>query len=460
MTTTNNKKYLFEKASISKAVLYLAIPTIISQLITIIYNWADTFFVGQLNSPSQLAAVTICHPAFMITTAIANLFGIGGASAIARALGNENYSRIKKITVYSTIMAIITSLVYSLIIFLISEPLLYFLGANSENIAYTKSYLLWVVILGSLPSVINPTLAHLIRATGKAQPASIGIILGGIINIILDPLFIFVFKLNVTGAAIATFISNILACIFFIVYLYITRKKSILSFNPLNLKIKEKVALDVISTGLSGFLLSLMAVCSNASITKLMSNDSDAAISAMSIAKKVDLCIIAFAQGLAQGILPLIAYNFSSGNHKRMNQVIRFSMILTTIFSGFCIILFLIFPKPIVSFFIKDEMTVNYAKDFLRILCLSMPLTSLIFIFNTIFQATKETTRALITIILRKGLIDIPLMILLNHLIPIYGIVMSQPIVDSFSAIIAIILYITFLKKYKTLQKSNQTSYA
>lgn len=454
MTTDENKQYLFATAKVPKAVFYLAIPTIISQLITIIYNWADTFFVGQLNDTSQLAAVTICQPIFLVTTAIANLLGIGGAGAIARALGKQNYERIKKISVFSTLMAIFVSLFYSLIIFLISTPLLYFLGANDGNIESTKSYLFWVIILGSLPSVINPTLAHLIRSTGKSLPASIGITFGGVINMILDPIFIFGFHLDVTGAAIATFISNILACLFFIIYLIITRKKSILSFNIKHLKIKEKVGGDILSTGSSGFLLSLMAVCSNASITKLMSGYSDAAISAMNIAKKVDLCIIAFAQGLAQGILPLIGYNYASHNQKRMSQIIRFSILLTTIFSLVCVAIFLAFPKFLVSLFIKDTDTVNYAQNFLRILCLSMPLTSLIFIYNTIFQATKETGRALTTIIFRKGLIDIPLMIGLNVLIPIYGIVISQPIVDSFSALIAIILYLTFLKKNKKRQKT------
>ena len=137
-----------------------------------------------------------------------------------------------------------------------------------------------------------------------------------------------------------------------------------------------------------------------------------------------------------------------------MKKIIRFSMIVSITFAGICVILFSIFPKQIVSIFIKDEQTVTYASNFLRILCISMPLTSMIFIFNTIFQATKQTIRALMTILLRKGLIDIPLMILLNHYIPIYGIVISQPIVDCSASIIAIILYITFIKKQK-MQNNN-----
>ena len=442
MIVANDKQYLFEKMKVPKAVMYLVIPTIISQLITIIYNWADIFFVGQLNDTFQMAAITICYPAFMMTTALSNLLGIGGASAISRALGNNNYDKIKKISTMSLLLSIILSIIYSLIVFVLNKPLLYLLGADNDTIHFAEEYLFWVVIIGSLPSVVNYSLSHLIRATGKSQ------------SIILDPLFIFVFKLNVTGAAIATFISNLLACIYFIVYLIITRKTSILNFSLKNLKWKDKVIFDIISSGLSSFFLSLMALFSNASINKLMSSYSASAISGVNIAKKVDLCIIAFAQGFAQGILPLIGYNFAAKNGKRMKKIIRFSMIVSITFAGICVILFSIFPKQIVSIFIKDEQTVTYASNFLRILCISMPLTSMIFIFNTIFQATKQTIRALMTILLRKGLIDIPLMILLNHYIPIYGIVISQPIVDCSASIIAIILYITFIKKQK-MQNNN-----
>ncbi len=205
------------------------------------------------------------------------------------------------------------------------------------------------------------------------------------------------------------------------------------------------------TSGLSSFMMSLMAICSNASINKLMSTYSAAAISGVSVAKKIDLCIIAFAQGLSNGILPLVAYNFASKNKMRMKQIIKFSMVTLLTFSISCVIIFSLFPKVLVSIFIKDLDTVKFGSQFLRILCLSMPFTSLIFMFNTVFQATKQNGKALTTILLRKGIVDIPLMIWLNMLIPIYGVVMSQPIVDTLGATIAITLYIFYLRKEKKL---------
>ncbi len=457
MENTKNRKYLFENEKISKAVLTLAIPTIISQLITIIYNWADTFFVGQLNNTYQMAAVTICHPAFMMCTAFANLIGIGGANVISRAMGANKLDRAKKTSTTCMLFVFLFSIIYSLIIYLIREPLLLnVLGADNTTIEYCHDYLFWVVVIGGLPTILSATLAHLIRSTGKATQSSIGITIGAILNIILDPIFIFVFNMEIAGAAIATCISNAVACIYFIIYLLIQKKdNNILDFNPFNLKIKSRVSLDILSSGLSSFLMLLMAIFSNASINNLMSSYSAAAISGVSIAKKVDLCIIAFAQGLANGILPLVGYNFASKNKVRMHKIIKFSMILVLTFSISCIILFSLFPKPIVSIFIKDTETINFASSFLRILCLSMPLTAIIFIFNTVFQATKQNGKALVTILLRKGIVDIPLMIGLNIIIPIYGVVMSQPIVDVVGAIIATILYISYMSKEKKMLNEN-----
>ncbi len=448
---TIDKKDLFENTKISKAVAILAIPTIISQVITIIYNWADTFFIGQLNNTFQIAAINICHPIFMMTTALANLFGIGGASVISRAMGASNMNKVKKVATLSALGAVITSIIYSIIILIVQTPLLNLLGASTNTFTYAKDYLFWVVVIGTLPTVLNSTLAHLIRSTGLAKQASFGIMLGGILNIILDPIFIFAFKMEVTGAAIATCIANILATLYFVYYLYKTRKSTILSFSPANLKGKNKTIFEIISSGISGFCLTLMAIFSNICINKLMAGYADEAISGVSIAKKIDLCVIAFAQGLTQGVLPLIGYNFASNNFKRMKGTIYFSGLCVLIFSITCTLTFSLFPKFLVSLFIKDELTLKYGSDFLRILCLTMPMTSLVFLANTTFQATRETGKALTIILLRKGIIDIPLMLLLNHYIGLYGIILSQPIIDCFSMIIVITLYLSFNKKLNKL---------
>ena len=449
MEVKKGKHYYFEQAGVLSAIVFFAVPSVVSQLITLIYNWADTFFLGLLNNSYQISAASICHPAFMMTSAIANLFGIGGASVISRALGVKNEDRAKKMAAFSIMWAIITSLVYSLIIFIFQEPILELSGATINTMQYAKDYLLFVVILGSLPSVLNYTLSHLIRSTGKTKVASFGVILGAATNIILDPILIFTFKLEITGAAIATCLANVVSCLFFATYLIVKRKETVIGFSRDRLKIKENVFGDMFSTGISSFFLTLMAIFSNISINKLTSIYDDFAVSGVSIAKKIDMLAFSISMGISQGILPLVAYNHSSKNFKRRNAVIKGSSIILISFSLLFVIVVFPFAEFFVSLFINHQETVAYGKDFLRILCLSMPLACLLFLVNTIFQATKETKKALTVTLCRKGIVDIPLMLLLNAFIPLYGIIISQPLIDVVGTLVAIPLFINFIKKDK-----------
>ena len=214
-----DKKYYFEKAPIYSSILFFAIPTIISQLITLIYNWADTFFVGQLTNELLITAVSVCHPAFMITSVIANLFGIGGASVISRALGVNNENKVKKMATFSILWATIVGIIYSILVFALRVPILKLCGASDATMEFAEEYLFWVVVIGALPSVLSATFGHLVRSIGKTKIASFGIVLGAVTNIILDPILIYGFNMDIVGAAIATTISNVLASLFFIVYL-------------------------------------------------------------------------------------------------------------------------------------------------------------------------------------------------------------------------------------------------
>lgn len=455
MTVKKGRRYYFEEASILSAIVFFAVPSVVSQLITLIYNWADTFFLGQLNNSYQISASSICHPAFMMTSAIANLFGIGGASVISRALGIKNEDRAKKMAACSILWAIITSLVYSLIVFVFQEPILSLSGASENTMQYAKDYLLFVVIIGSLPSVLNYTLAHLIRSTGKTKIASFGIILGAVSNIVLDPILIFGFSLEIMGAAIATCLANVISCIFFIVYLIIKKKETIIGFSLRRIRIKENVFSDMFSTGISSFFLTLMAIFSNISINKLTSSFDDFAVSGVSIAKKIDMLAFSISMGLSQGILPLVAYNHSSKNYDRRNKVIKGTSLIMLIFALAFVIVVFPFSDFFVSLFINHEETINYGKDFLRIMCVSMPISCLLFLLNTIFQATKETKKALTITLCRKGIVDVPLMLILNSFFPLYGIVLSQPLIDIIGMLVAIPLFISFIKKSRNEENKN-----
>ena len=195
---------LFENTPIPKAVCRLAIPTIISQLISMIYNLADTYFVGQLNDPNQVAAVSIAFPAVMMITALTNFFGIGGRGLFSRYLGTREYDKARNVSSFCFYTSIGVCALYCIAALIFIDPLLNLLGASSATMAFSRTYALWVVVIGGIPSMLSMLLGNLIRAEGASRQASVGMSMGGILNIILDPILMFVFKLGVRGAAIAT----------------------------------------------------------------------------------------------------------------------------------------------------------------------------------------------------------------------------------------------------------------
>lgn len=212
-----SEKYLFEAMPVAKAVATLAIPTIISQVVTMIYNLADTFFIGQLGDPTMVAAVSLVSPWFNLLTALGNLFGLGGSSLISRMLGAKNHRDIKHAAAFSVWGGAAATLIFSLITFLARTPLLNFLGASPDTYGYAESYLIWVVVFGGVPTMVSLTLGHLLRSEGHARQASMGMMFGGILNVALDPVLIFGFHMAVAGAAIATALSNAASVVFFVI---------------------------------------------------------------------------------------------------------------------------------------------------------------------------------------------------------------------------------------------------
>lgn len=457
MTKAAIKEQLFTSAPINKAIISLAVPTIIAQLITVVYNMADTFFIGQLNDANQVAAATFAMPVFMLLTAFANLFGIGGASTISRFLGANNKEKAKQTASFCILTATFVALLYGIIVIVLKKPILSILGTDEKTADFCASYILWTVGIGAVPTVLNAELAHLIRAEGYSLQAGFGVILGGILNIILDPIFIFVFKLEITGAAIATMLSNVIATLFFLCFLFKIRKNTTITPSPEFFTLKEGIPAEVITVGLPGCLMTMLSTVSNLTLNKIISNYSNEAVAGMGIAKKIDLLAFAIAQGLTQGVLPLIAYNFSSGNHKRMLKALKVMLIycLLISFAGMALMFFA--AKPLTRCFIDNAATIECGQTFLQILCLACPTTALNFLAITIFQATGKKIQPLFLTVLRKGGLDIPLMLILNNFSGINGIAWATPLADIAAFILATILVIPYLKKISTNQQQNIT---
>ncbi len=445
-----DNKYLYEKMPVGKAVISLALPTVLSQIVHVIYNMADTFFIGQLNDTAQVAAATLAMPLFILMAGIANLLGIGGSSLISRSLGVGDRSKAEKTASFCIWTAGAIAVAYGLLLIPLKPYLLPFLGTTETTYDYCYEYLFWTVTVGSVPSVLSTCLAHLIRAQGLSKQAAFGMALGGVLNIILDPIFLFALKMDLVGAAIATTISSVISFIYFIIVIYRRRRELSVSANPKLFTLKEGIPKEVFMVGLPNFAMNLMAILSGIFLNVLMSSYSDAAISGMGIAKKIDTLTFAVAMGMTQGVISLIGYNYAAKNYKRMIEAVKkcllYTMIMaviTTVFLYFCAV-------PVSRFFIDDGQTVEYGQEFLKVICIICPMQTISLASIMVFQAVGKKAQPLILSFMRKGAIDIPLMFLLNRLVGIMGIPWATPISEMIACIVAIIITIPLLKRFKT----------
>lgn len=438
-----------------KAVLSLAIPSILSMLVTMIYNLADTFYIGQTGDPNQVAAVTISFAGFMVLNAFGNLFGIGGGSLISRLLGEKKAEDAKKVSVFSAFGVIITTLIYMIILFFFMDPIITLLGGSPATSGYSEDYLFWTVVVGGIPTALSIVIGHLLRSEGAAKSSSAGIIIGGLINLILDPIFIFTLDMDVAGAAIATMLSNVGVLLFYGVVLYRMRKRSVLSFNPKDLKITKKITVQVFSVGLPAAAATVLAIVANASLFNLFADYGEIPVAAMGIVKKIDSIPFNIAMGLAQGILPLVAYNYAAKKYDRMKAISSFSRIVAAIFAVFSIVIFELIPAELVRFFIPDDETVRLGAQFLRIACLGMPSMVLFFLMNTTFQAMGKGVQSLVLVFCRQLFFNLPILFLLNAVIGMDGLTWTQPVADTLAFIIAFIMFEFTVKQLKN-EQANQ----
>ena len=452
-TVGTREKTIFEDMPIKRAVISLAVPTVISQLIVLIYNMADTWFIGQTRDAHQVAAVTVCYPIFMLLNAIANLFGIGGGSLISRLLGKNDYKNAGKVATFTLWASGIFTLIYSIVIFFIGDVLLQMLGTDRETFGYASDYLFWTVVLGGFFTVLNLVVANLIRAEGGAKIASIGMSVGGILNIVLDPIFIFVLKLNVAGAAMATGLSNAVSLVYLLHYYKKTRKGSAVKATLRPQMVDGENFRQLLSIGTPAALTILLASVSNSVLLNIMSAYSSVAISGVGVMQKVEIIPFQIAQGISSGVLPLIAYNYAADRRKRMRDAIRFAISMELVIAVMSLVILELFSSSVVGFFGPDAATIDYGSSFLRLRVLALPFITVEFTLIAVFQGIGGARQAFVLSLLRKGIVDLPLMLLANRLWPMYGVMLVQPFMEFLGATIALYMY---HKLHQTDTKKNR----
>ena len=310
---------LFEKVPVPKAVATMAVPTMISMLVVVIYNMADTFFIGQTQDPLQVAAVSLATPVFMIFMALGNLFGIGGSSAISRALGEKRKDRAWHISSFCCYGALGLGVIVAVCSVLGMEGILGLIGASENTIGFARKYLL-IISIGAPTILFSTAFANILRGEGAARESMVGNLLGTIINIVLDPVMILMLGWGVTGAALATIIGNIAACLFYLQYFL--RKKSTLSISWKYFKVGEGIAKSVVAIGIPASLNNILMSFANIILNQALVGYGDTPVAAMGVALKSNMLVVLLQIGLCVGIQPLIGYNYGAGNKKRLMQVV------------------------------------------------------------------------------------------------------------------------------------------
>ena len=428
-----------------RAVRIMAVPTVISQLIVLIYNMADTFFIGRTNDPYMVAGASLILPLFNITLSFSGLAGVGGGALISRLLGEKRPEEARKVYSFCVWLALSLSMLFSLGTLLFMRPLILLLGAGDDTYAYASAYAFFVIVCGGVPTVLSNTLSNLIRSVGESKKAGLGITIGGLINIVLDPLFMFVLLprgMEIAGAGAATCLSNCIVCAYFIVVLArLGKAEPVLRLcPPQNVPARRSIA-GIFTVGVPSAIVTFLFDLDYIVIDRLMSGYTDIALAAIGIVLKAERLPLNIGIGICQGMVPIIAYNYSAKNYGRMNAVKRYSLRLGLVCAAVSIALYQLFAGQIMGVFIDDAQTVALGTGFLRARVLATPLRVLCFFHVHLFNGFGEGKYALFLGVMRWLAFNIPMLYLLDALFGMYGVVWAQLAADTLAVALSLWVY-------------------
>lgn len=411
-----------------------------------------------MNDPVQNAAVTLAAPLLLAFNAVNNLFGIGSSSMMSRALGRKDYDTVYRSSAFGFYASLICSLLFSLLYGVLQSPILVMLGANAETIQATADYLFWTVLLGSAPSILNVVLAYLVRAEGSSLHASIGTMCGCLLNIVLDPIFILPWGLNLgaAGAGCATCLSNTVACLYFFVLLFVKRGKTYVCIKPSMFRPSKQIVKGVCGVGIPASIQNLLNVTGMTILNNFTSAYGSDPVAAMGIAQRVNIVPFQIAMGFSQGIMPLISYNYTSGNIKRMKKTFMFTAKISLGFILAVMLTFVFAAEPIISMFMKNESIVAYGAAFQRGFCFALPFLCIDFLALGVFQSCGMGMKSFIFAVVRKIVLEIPALFVLNWLFPLYGLAYAQFVAELILGTIAVVVLV---RMFRRLEREHAAPY-
>ena len=454
MNSQSKKMELLGSASIPKALLAMGIPTMIGMLVNAFYNLVDAYFVGGLGE-SQMGAISVVYPLGQVVVGLGLLFGNGAASYISRLLGQgdkENADKVASTALYSSISVGAVIIIISMIFL---HPILKLLGATDSILPYAATYA-GVYIVSCIFNVFNVTMNNIVTSEGAAKTTMCALLIGAVLNIALDPLFIYVFDLGVAGAAIATAISQVVSTCVYLTY--ILRKKSVFHFRVKDCTYSREIMSEIFKIGIPTLVFQILTSLSISLINNAAGDYGDSAIAGMGVVTRLISMGSLSVFGFIKGFQPTAGYSYGAKKFDRLREAIKTSILWSTVFCVIFGLVLALFPTAIVSQFTKgDAEMIRIGAASLRANGITIMLFGFYTVYSSLFLALGKGREGFILGACRQGICFIPVILLLPMVWGLNGILYAQPIADVLSAIITVFMAIPLHKKLNEMQKQIAT---
>lgn len=444
----DKKIRLLRDEKVSKAILKLSIPMVMGMMIQVLYNLVDTYFIGMLNDANQLAAANISLPVFMMLMAIAGIVGSGSSSYISRCLGNKDYEEANKTISIATGILIIMSIIVMIAGIFMSPNIAKGLGANEATFNYTYKYI-FIMFIGAIPVMCSYALGQLLRSEGNIMQSVIGLTLGTVVNIVLDPVFIFGLKMEITGAAIATIIGQTSTLLYFM-YAFL-KGKTTLKINLKKFKYDKNIFKEIFTIGVPASLNQMLMGVATVIVNNIAVGYGTLTVAGMGVAMKIMTIGTFVFMGFSAGCQPLVGYNYGCNNIPRVKEIIKKGIIITSIIGLSLALIFGVFANSLIGLFTSEPEVINKGAIILRALIISLPFVGGQMISTTSAQSMGKVVVAFILSISRQGLLYMPLLIILNKVFGFSGFIYAQPITDM------IMLTFSAILLFKVMPKENNS---
>ena len=428
---------LFARAPIPRAYFKMALPVVLSMLVSLVYNMVDTWFIAQTQNTALVAGVSLCAPMFTLMVAMGDIFGLGGSSLISRLLGQGEEKRVRHVSAFCSYGAIVWGVLVGALMLIFRQPILHLLGASSDTMDSAMAYYSYLA-LGAPAIIFTLVPSNILRTEGMAVASMVGSITGALVNMILDPIFIFGLNMGAGGAALATVLSNVVSAVLLVVLL--VAKSQRLSMRLRDCPVQGTELREILVIGVPASITNLMQSFAMTLTNRFLLPYGTENVAALGIALKVNMIVMLIMVGFAFGAQPLLGYNYGANNRERLRGILKFDVLVQLVFSVVMTVVFLIFAPQIIRIFMSDGGVIQAGSRILRCMVITMPMMGIILVCTTLFQAAGKAMPAFLLSISRQGVALLLCMVVLSAVFGFYGVILAQAAADAVSVVLALVL--------------------